>query len=457
MAIELRTIEQRALDEDRAAGHRNDAFRRDDGDPASWDEPASLVERFASHLVPITDEELENARDPHPHAFQDGETGLAPVGEVTVVAGAGREGKTAVMFSLAVDYVLGFHLAGMAPPPDRSVLVYSSEDDRAQYARRIGAHLSLLGGADRQRALERVIVPDLSAEGMECFATLLHVVDRSLVESVAVAAIIETLRPRMLEPLPPGLLIFETVSTLSDADEDNRSFRALVLALRRVARSLRVAVVVVHHTSQQAASSLPELNLRVADIRGGTALAFNTRQCLMVVNLGSTDDPFPEQDMRARLRDFAVPGFEGRASALVCLDSSKGVDPPPIFFRWETTPYGPALRAVPVLPDLDGFRWRRLLAHLRAERAEERREAKNDAKEAGIAEVVRQVRNLSAQGRQPTVRAVSDAAGRSPTWAKPYLAAAVSRGTLSCARERVPRVRDRVDVYRLIDLAGTVK
>lgn len=456
MAIELRTLEKQALDEDHA-GWRNDTFRTHDLDPAPWSEPTSLVERLARQLVPFSDEELEDAREPHPHAFQDGETGLLPVGEVTVVAGAGREGKTAVMFSLAVDYVLGIRLAGMAPPLDRSVLVYSSEDDRAQYARRLGAHFSRLGALDRQRMRERVIVPDLSAEGMECFATLLQMVDRELVESVAVAAIIETLRPRMSEPVPPGLLIFETASTLSDADEDNRSFRALVLALRRVARSLKVSVVIVHHTSQQAASSLPELNLRVADIRGGTALAFNTRQCLMVVNLGSMDDPFPEQDMRTRLRDFAIPAFEGRVSALVCLDSSKGMDPPPIFFRWETTPCGPGLRVVPVPPAIEGLRWRRLLARLRAERAEERREAKNDAKEAAIAEVVRQVRILSAQGRQPTVRAVSDAAGRSPTWAKPYLEAAVSHGALSCTRERVPRVRDRVDVYRPVDAPGTVK
>lgn len=445
MGTNARSIEDAARDEERSDWRRDDVRLSAD---AHWSDYDGATSRLVAALVPFTTEELELARNPHPHAFARGDIGFAPVGEVTVVAAAGREGKTAVMQAIAVAFALGTGLGGMSSPADRSVIVYSSEDDRAQFARRAAAHMSLLDIAAQRRLRDRLLVPDLSRDGMGSLGTVLRGVNRELVESIAVPAIIAAVREMTKRSIRPGLIIFETVSTLSDADEDNRAFRALVLTLRRIARALEVAVVVVHHTSQQAATALPELNIRVGDIRGGTALAFNARQCFMVVNLGSTADPFPQHDLRFHLRELAAPGYEGRVSALVCLDSSKCVDPPPLFFGWEPTSYGPALCCLPPQPGADGVPWRAVIGRCRASRTDQRRGTKDAANEQALREVLTRVRTLSAEGRHPTVRAVSAAAGHSPTWAKPYLEQAVRIGLLSRRPERVPRVREQVDVYR---------
>src|SRR5690606_29915825 len=260
--------------------------------------------------------------------------------------------------------------------------------------------------------------------------------------------------PAMERPLPPGLIVFETASTLSDAEEDNRSFKAMIKALRRIARELKVAVVLVHHTSQQAASNLPDLNLSVSDIRGATALAFNARQCFLLVNLGSEEDPLPDSDARAVLRSMVAPSAGGRVTALICLDSSKAMDPPPVFFKWGVTPAGPALRSLAIPSSLQGVRWRKLQQMLRGERADRKQEAKEEARSATMRQVVQLVARLESQGRQPTATAISVAANRSPGWSKPYLDYAVEAGELVQSMERVLRAKGACAVYRLPDSSG---
>lgn len=275
-------------------------------EPAEVEGP-SLVDRFAERLVGFSEEELEAAKEPHPHAFQHEECGLFPIGEVSVIAAPGREGKTFATIALAVSYVLGTKVVGLKPQPDRCVIVYSAEDDRPQYARKVLARCSQLGQEDAARVRARIVVPDLQAPGMEAFQTIVAVSDRAPAESFAVDVVIDALRSRMDDPVPPGLVVFETASTLSEADEDNKSFKVLIRALRRIARSLKVAVVLVHHTSQAASSNLPDLNLSVADIRGATALAYNSRQNFLLVSLGSEAEPFPENDARTVLRSMVAP------------------------------------------------------------------------------------------------------------------------------------------------------
>lgn len=424
---------------------RAEASLPQDDEDERW---PSLVERFEAQMRPFDDAELEQAKQPHPHAFELGDCGLAPIGEVTILAAPGREGKTFAAVSLSVSYILGTQVCGLVPQANRRVLIYSAEDDRRQYARKVLAHLWRLGVDDRTRVQERLIVPDLTAPGMEPFEALVHVIERKPVASLAIDAVIDALRPQMAESAPPGLLIFETASTLSEAEEDNAAFRTMIKALRRLARELQVACVLVHHTSQAASNNLPDLNVGVGDIRGGTALVFNARQCFLLVNLGSDEDPFPEQDARTVLRGMAAPHAGGRVTALLCLDSSKAIDPPPVFFQWNNTQYGPALSVLPVPPSLEGARWRKLHQMLRGERAERKQEAKEQARSGVVQQVVSIVAALSRGGRKATVNAVSLEAGRSPGWAKPHLELAAVRGELLRVVEPVPRA-GKVAVYRL--------
>lgn len=424
--------------------------RDEDAREARW---PSLVERLEDQLRPLGDDELERARIPHPHAFQDGEHGFAPVGEVTVLAAPGREGKTHATVAIAVAYVLGLRLGGLTPSSQGSVVIYSAEDDRQQYARKIEATRCNLGAEDRERVRQRVLVPDLSVRGMEPFATLVRMIERRPVEAESVVdAVIDVLRARMDGPAPPRILFFETASTLSEAEEDNTSFRVMVRVLRRIARELHVACVLVHHTSQAASNNLPELNVSVSDIRGGTALAFNARQCFLLVNLGSEHEPYPENDARTVLREMVAPDSSGqRVTALLCLDSSKAMDPEPIFFRWHGTDAGPALSLLPLPRELEGIHWRKLHQLIRGERAERRQEAKSQARNGTVQQVRDLVGQLARDGRPATTNAVSGLAGRSPTWAKSYLEQAVEHGVLRCRLERVPRTRGQVPVYSLTD------
>lgn len=423
--------------------------------PASA-ERLSLVERLTERLSGFTDADLENAKAPHPHAFQSEDAGLFPIGEVSVIGAPGREGKTRALFCLVAAFVQSLRPVGMAPAMEGRAVIYSAEDSREQYARLALAHSSRLGTEHRAMVLDRILVPDLMAEGMEAFATLVGVDGHKPIEGLAVDAVIAALTDRMGDPIPPRLLVFETASTLSEAEEDNRAFRVLIRALRKIARMTQTAVVLVHHTSQAAAANLPDLNIATSDIRGGTALVNNARQALMIVNLGSPDDPFPENDARTVLRERAAPHAAGRVTVLVCLDSSKSLPPPPIFFHWNSTAYGPALSLLTVPRDMEGATWRKVLQMVRGERAERRNSAKDEARAESLRLAVRIVHDLVAKGQQPTARAVSVAAGRSSTWAKPYLDAAVDSGDLTARNERVPRVRGSVTVYRPAHSTGGV-
>ena len=423
----------------------------DHGDVPEPDTRPSLVDTIAALLVPMTDAELEASREPHPHVFQTGERGLFPLREVSVIGARGREGKTTVVVGAAVAVAIAHSLARLNPPTNRSVVIYSAEDDRRQYARKIAAQVSLLGANQAAMVKRRIIVPELDSQEMASVRALVSVADRNPITTGTDVALIEAITPLMQSEAPPILLVFETASTLSEAEEDNAGYRTLVICLKRVARALNVAVVLVHHTSQAADNNLADLSISTADIRGGTVLVYNSRQNLMLVNLGSDADPFPDGDARTVLRRMVAGNEDGRITALVTLDSSKGMDPAPAFFRWVQTDFGPAAVEQEAPPTLAGKPWRKVREMVMAERGNQRTEAKSNAQGASVTSVVNIVAKLHGQGKQPTARAVSIAAGKSPTWATPYLESATDEGLLVSGKEPIPRRKDGATVYRPAD------
>ena len=292
-------------------------------------ERESLAEALQSRLVPFSDAEFEEAMVLHPHVFQSGETGVFPIGEVTVLASQSREGKTGAIVGVATAIVTGHSLAGLSPRAGRSVVIMSAEDDRKQFARKVGAQQAVVSPS-LAHAIKRIIVPDI-----DDFARMERVVVGLLegqpAETTLVEAIIQAVEPLMASSHPLAAMIFETASTLSEANEDNPGYRVLVMALRRIARTLRIAVVLTHHVSQASLANLSEMNLSTADFRGGTALVNNARQVAMLVNLGCDADPHPEGDARTVLRKMVSPNDPSRITALITLDSSKSIPPPPIF------------------------------------------------------------------------------------------------------------------------------
>lgn len=406
----------------------------------------------ALRLTPFTMAEIEEAKKPQPNAFSGGwkgQVGLFPVGEVTVIGAPGREGKTSVMMAIAQHYAIGKPIAGLAPDEIKSVLIYSAEDDRDQYARKTGALLSKMVPDEADLFLQNLVVPDLHCEEVASWREIVTIRDRQPTRGRAVQALIESIMPTLQQPMPLGLLIFETASTLSDAEEDNIGHKVMVAALKHIAKTTGTAVVLMHHTSQNASHNLPELNISETDIRGGTTLVNNSRQCLLLVNLGSTKDPHPESDARTLLRQLVAPSIDERVTALICLNSSKGMDPPPIFFRWDITDdYGPRLAEIEPPERIKGKSWKAVKAMLSGVRAEVKADKKAEAGQANVRLVVRMVHELAEKGEKPTARQVSIACGRSFTWAKPYLTAAVESREIMCSVEDVPGGKGLADVYR---------
>lgn len=388
------------------------------GEPVSSPEhePLPLADRFRALLSPWSDDEWESAGAPWPHAFTYFEKGLFPVGEVTIVGARGREGKTTVLTALAAAGACDRTIAGYRAKPTTTV-IYSAEDDRGQYARKIAAQVSIAPG-ERERIRHRILVPNLDDPTVAHVREIVTVIDRQPVPGAAVDALIEALRPLTEGDAPLGMLVFETVSTLSDADEDNRGHKTMIAALKRIARALDVAVVLVHHTSQAADSNLADLNVSTADIRGGTSLVFNARQAWLLVNLGSDEDPFPENDARTVLRRMVAAAGEERLLVLAPLDSSKSAPPHPIFWRWiETDKYGPAAVDYEPPDHLFGRSWRKLMEMVRAERAERRAEAKEERAEASSTarqqKTLLAIARIHASGQTATARRIRESAGMS--------------------------------------------
>lgn len=413
--------------------------------------PPTPAELLAEHLTPWTGAELDASREPHPHVFSAFERGLFPIGEPSVIGARGREGKTTVMVAVAVALAIEHTLAGLRPMKGRSVVIYSAEDDRQQFARKIAAQRELLDPRQAEQVMQRVIVPDLDAPGMDPLRRLVTELERRPTSTGADEAIVEAITPMMVGEYPPALLIFETASTLTDTDEDNRAYSLLIACLKRIARKLGVAVALVHHTSQASDATLADLSISTAGIRGGTTLIYNSRQNLLLLNLGSESDPFPASDARTVLRQMVAPDSPERLTALIAMETSKASDPAPIFFRWAQTDYGPAAVEQEPPPMLVGKSWRKVREMTMAERGSRRDEAKANARSKGVDSVVRLVQELHKAGKAPTVNAVSLAAGKSPTWAKPYLEQAANDGLMVAKPENVPRTRKPVMVYRPAD------
>lgn len=416
-------------------------------------EPASeaIAGVLDAAAVPFTDEELAAAAIPHPHAFMsaDGKRGLFPVGEVSVLAAPGREGKTTIIAAVAKAYALGQALADMAPAQVGSVMIYSAEDDRSQYARKVQAQRAKMTAADARRLQANVVVPDLHGEVLAGWREVVRLEARQPVRGAIIEPLIETIRRLQQGECPLGLVIFETASTLSDAEEDNVGLRVLVSALKHIAKVTGTAVVLTHHTSQEAARSLPTLELSETAFRGGTALVNNARQTLLAVNLGSAYDPFPDADARTLLRGMVAPGERERVTLVACLSSSKSADPCPMFFRWDDVePYGPRAVELTVPEELAGKSWRSVYKRLLGAKSEAAADRRAEKEQASVRLVVRAVAEMCEAGEFATVAKVSAKCGHGADWAKPRLAAAVELGELVRSTEQIPRTRGLVDVYR---------
>jgi hypothetical protein len=418
----------------------------------------NLTEELVARMRPGTPDEFAESLTPDQHVFQRGEEGLFPVHEGSTVAGLARDGKTQAFIGLAAAERLGLCVGGLpSSEPGLATLIATAEDSRRQYLRKINAAAHAAserggtGAGDKVRS--GIVVLDLGDESLAHVRALVKLEDRQPCVGPIVNALVEAIAVRQEQlGLRFGQVYFETASTLNEADESNPALRTLALAVRQVARKCQVASVISHHLSQAAIPNVRDLNLSLADIRGGTALVNNLRQCCILVNLGSSADPFPDNDMRTVLRqvvddDSPLAERGETVAVLVPLDASKGARPPPIYFRRYRTPYGPALLPIPTPAALDGLSWRRQLQWLRGMRADVRDTAREAGAKLDVQQVVAIVATLERDKVPATVKAVSTAAGHGADWARPRLDRAVVEGRLRREMRKVARCANPVPIY----------
>lgn len=408
-----------------------------------------LASKLEAALRPISDEVWAAAAEPHPHLFGDGESGLFPIGEATVLGAYPRSGKTTLMVHLAVQASLGRTVGGLPSRAGR-VVIYSREDDQTQYARKLRSECAQLTDAEACRVRVAVMPPDLRAPGLREASALIDICEkrRRPIETAIVDALIKALRPMVEGEDPVRLVVFETASTLSHADEDNKGLGALAAALKKIAQDLGVAVVLTHHLSQESAKAQRLLDLSTAMVRGGTALVADTRQVLLLVDLGGADEPLPEKDHRSIWRHYLTqapfdPLARARMTALVTLDTSKARDPVPLVFAWNSTPDGPALMPVSPPSEVDGLRWGRYVARIKAwgalQRSLAKGEQKTTAADGDIASVLKSLDEVVAANLTPTASAIAKRNTRSVEWVESRLKSAAQLRLVTYSLEVVPR------------------
>jgi len=412
---------------------------------------APPVTDFAAAFTPFSLDELAASATPHPHAFMsaDGRRGLFPEGEVTVIAAPGREGKTSAVVALCKHYALGLPLADMCPAAVQSVLIFSAEDDRAQYARKLEAQRIAMTPDDAERLRLNVIVPELHSGALAAYREIVKADGKRLVSGAVVEPLIAQISAMRAGECPLGLVIFETASTISEAEEDNQGLRFLVVVLKHIAKSTGVAVVLTHHTSQDGGDALASLELHEKAIRGGTALVNNARQTHLIVNLGSMVNPFPDADARTLLRHLVAPGESERVTAMVCLSSSKSADPAPLFFRWaDTDHHGPRLHAIEVPAASRGKSWLALRKQLTGVREEMKADKRRAEDETSVDRVMEAVEAIACSGKHPTLSAVAGMLGWGKSKTERLLASAVESGRAFAGPDKVPGAPGMPTVYR---------
>ena len=308
--------------------------------------------------------------------FMHSEHGRAlwPVGEVSVVAAAGRAGKTLTLVSMILNAMVGEPIGDLRPPTSDGVtVIYSSEDDVQDYSRFLAGQQAARRWSDERMAdvLQRLRIPELHGDRARPLRTLLtQGLDRMPMATATVDYIIDACRDLHVQ-----VLVLETLSKLVEVEENNLGLKRFVAAAERIAEALGCAVVLVHHVSQASLPSLRELDLTTSAIRGGTALPDDARQTATIVNLGSRCEPVGDaDDARTRLREMAFPGAavpdDERVGVFVTLDSSKSARPRPIFLRWVTTDWGPApLVTESKAGEVAHQSWEQLVQYVRAGKA----------------------------------------------------------------------------------------
>lgn len=161
-------------------------------------------------------------------------------GAVTALAGAGGVSKSMLMLAYGVALVLGERYHGMRPAAPCRVAIYNVEDDDDEQQRRLTGVLTSMGRTPDD------IAGKLLRIGPTEVGTLLarNPDDKSLTPTNAMTEL-----EAKVEAFGADVLILDPLAEMHTEDENaNVPLREVVAKFRALAKSLNLAIVLVHHT-----------------------------------------------------------------------------------------------------------------------------------------------------------------------------------------------------------------
>jgi hypothetical protein len=230
---------------------------------------------------------------------------------------------------LAVARALGLPFYGGNVPSKGKTIIFSTEDSRDDYWRKIASIRHALGDRFDDEAVRAGIAV------LDCAGIPVRMVEMSGGQ-FRPTMMPEHLAEAVAADAPDAdLVILETVSRLAGGIETNESLSILVESAQRLCKLSKLAVLLVCHVSQEAARS------GVADAyapRGGSALGDNARSTMVLT-------PITKANASAYLpegTDYCHADHKG-LRVLVHAKCNGALPAEPMLLERLSTPYGPIL------------------------------------------------------------------------------------------------------------------
>jgi RecA-family ATPase len=217
----------------------------------------------------VTNEELSAAR-------------LAPAcivdrylyADVALLVAPGKTGKTTLLLYEAVHIVLGLPLYGLDVKGPGNVLIITAEDPRERLVARLREVMNSLSLDDEQRwkVTERIQIWDVSG-------SLCRLAEMDEDNNVVLTGLADHIIERCKGD-PPVMVAFDPAINFGAGERlVNDNEQALILAARRIVRSLGCCVRIVHHTGK---ANAREQTTDQYSARGGSALPDGARMTVVV-------------------------------------------------------------------------------------------------------------------------------------------------------------------------------
>lgn len=218
--------------------------------------------------------------------------------DVAQIVGAGGLGKTTTLLYEAIHVALGMPLWGYEIVNPGEVLFISAEDNDERLTARLRDMLAemLLTEEERRKVWERVTTLDVAGEGRK-----LLFLSQGNVELTAMAdKIIERYKGRSL-----AMIVFDPMTSFGASEQMvNDNENGLLLAARRIARSLNCCVRFIHHVGKENARNMTEDQYSG---RGGSAMADGTRMTAVLVPVDlRKSDKKPPAELMEHIGDYSA-------------------------------------------------------------------------------------------------------------------------------------------------------